>query len=173
MKPVRFTVRIEKFGSKGEKTGWVHVIIPPDVADQLKPGWRREFKVKGRLDHHPVQRVSILPMGDGSFVLPLNAGLRKAVGKRTGAVLELELEPDDSAFVFNADFMACLEEDPKAAAFFATLTGSHQRYFSKWIDSAKTAPTREKRIAMALNALARNQGYPEMMRAARDQSAGI
>jgi hypothetical protein len=171
MKPVRFTARIEQFGSRGEKTGWIHVIIPAEVAGKIKPGNKKEFKVKGFLDSHPVSRVSLLPMGDGSFVLPLNAALRKAIGKRTGSSLQLLLEADDSAFVFNADFMACLEDDPAASEFFTTLTGSHQRYFSKWIDSAKTEPTRTKRIGMALNALARGWGYPEMMRAARENSA--
>nr|MBP8244154.1 YdeI/OmpD-associated family protein [Chitinophagaceae bacterium] len=51
-----------------------------------------------------------------------------------------------------------------AKAFFESLTGSHQRYFSKWIDSAKTEPTRVKRITMAVNALAKKWGYGEMIR---------
>ncbi|HQV55523.1 MAG TPA: YdeI/OmpD-associated family protein, partial [Chitinophagaceae bacterium] len=46
-------------------------------------------------------------------------------------------------------------------------TGSHQKYFSKWIDAAKTEPTKVKRITMAVNALAKKVGYPEMIRAAK------
>ena len=49
--------------------------------------------------------------------------------------------------------------------FFKTLSGSHQRYFSKWIDSARTEQTKSKRIAQSVNALAKKKGYPEMMRA--------
>ena len=120
--------------------------------------------MKGKLDRHPVSRLSLIPMGGGSFILPLNAELRKAIGKKQGALLTVKLEEDKSEFVFNADFMACLEDDPPAKQFFKTLTGSHQRYFSKWIDSAKTEPTRVKRITMAVNALARKWGYPEMLR---------
>ena len=161
---VQFTTTICKFGARGEKTGWTYVEIPADLAQELKPGNRKEFKVKGKLDDHRISRVSVLPMGNGVFILPLNAGMRRALGKRQGATLTLQLQEDRSEFVFNPDFMACLEDEPDARRFFESLTGSHQRYFSKWIDSAKTAPTREKRILRAVNALARKWGYAEMIR---------
>ncbi len=164
---VQFTTTILKFGSMGEKTGWTYIEVPSDIAQQLKPGNRREFKVKGKLDKHPVTRLSLIPMGGGSFILPLNAGLRKVIGKKQGAMLKLQLEADNSEFVFNTDFIACLEDDPPAKKFFESLTGSHQRYFSKWIDSAKTEPTKIKRISMAVNALAKKWGYPEMLRASQ------
>ena len=48
--------------------------------------------------------------------------------------------------------------------FFKTLPGSHQRYFSKWIEDAKTMQTKTKRIVMALTAFSKKQGFPEMMR---------
>jgi uncharacterized protein YdeI (YjbR/CyaY-like superfamily) len=76
----------------------------------------------------------------------------------------VQIEADDSPFVFNKDFMECLDDEPAAKEFFQTLTASHQRYFSKWIDDAKTEPTRVKRITLAVNALAKKWGYPEMIR---------
>lgn len=161
---VQFTTTILKFGSQGEKTGWTYIVIPAETAQQLKPGNRREFKVKGKLDRHAISRQSVMPMGGGEFIMPLNAALRKAIGKRQGAMLKVQLVADDSEFVFNSDFISCLEDDPAAKKFFESLTGSHQRYFSKWIDSAKTEPTRVKRISMAVNALARKWGYAEMLR---------
>lgn len=162
---IQFTTTILKFDAKGEKTGWTYIEIPADLAQQLKPGNKKEFKVKGKLDKHSISRVSVLPMGAGIFILPLNATLRKAIGKNKGAMLQVSLQEDKSEFVFNADFMECLNDDPAARAFFNSLTGSHQRYFSKWIDSAKTEPTRVKRIAMAVNALSKKWGYGEMIRA--------
>ena len=60
--------------------------------------------------------------------------------------------------------MDCLADEPAAIEFFKTLAGSHQRYFSKWIDSAKTIETKTKRIAWAVTALAKKQGYGEMIR---------
>lgn len=165
---VKFNAIIHRFEKQGEKTGWTYVEVPPDLADQLKPGNKREFKVKGKLDAHPVKRVSLFPMGGGRFILVLNAALRKAIGKKHGAMLKVELTEDKSEFVFNKDFMACLDDEPAARSFFKTLTGSHQRYFSKWIDDAKMVPTKVKRISMAVNALAKKQGYPEMLRAQKE-----
>jgi uncharacterized protein YdeI (YjbR/CyaY-like superfamily) len=60
--------------------------------------------------------------------------------------------------------IACLEDEPTAMRFFQKLPGSHQRYFSKWIDSAKGEGTKAKRIALSVNALARGKGYAEMIR---------
>lgn len=165
MKTVKFTATIHRFGRQGEKTGWTYFEVPPDLAQELKPGNKKEFKVKGKLDRHPVKRVSLLPMGGGKFIFVLNADIRKAIGKKQGAMLEVQLTEDKSEFVFNKDFMDCLQDDPAAHDFFKSLTGSHQRYFSKWIDSAKTEPTRVKRIAMSVNALAKKWGYGEMIRA--------
>ena len=161
---VKFTATIHKFEKQGEKTGWTYIDVPPDLAQKLKPGNRKEFKVKGKLDAHAIKRVSLLPMGGGNFILVLNAALRKAIGKKHGAMLIAALAADTSEFVFNKDFIECLDDEPAAKEFFTALPGSHQRYFSKWIDDAKTEPTRVKRITMAVNALAKKWGYPEMLR---------
>lgn len=99
--------------------------------------------------------------------MPLNTVMRRAIGKKQGAILTVQLTEDKSDFVFNKDFMDCLDDEPAAKEFFQSLTGSHQRYFSKWIDSARTEPTKTKRIAMAITALARKRGYPEMIRASQ------
>ena len=164
---VQFTATIHKFGKKGEKTGWTYFEMPADIVQQLKPGNKKEFKVKGKLDGYAIRRVSVLPMGGGLFIMPLNTVMRRAIGKKQGAILTVQLTEDKSDFVFNKDFMDCLDDEPAAKEFFQSLTGSHQRYFGKWIDSARTEPTKTKRIAMAITALARKRGYPEMIRASQ------
>ncbi len=165
MASVQFTATMHRFDKQGEKTGWTYIEIPADLAQQLKPGNKREFKVKGKLDSYAIKRVSVMPMGGGRFIMPINATMRKGLGKRHGAMVKINLSADNSEFVFNKDFLECLADEPAADAFLKTLTGSHQRYFSKWIDDAKTDPTKTKRIAMAVSALAKKWGYPEMIRA--------
>ena len=167
---VQFVVTIKKFGDKGEKTGWTYIEVPADISEQIKPGTRKEFKVKGKLDDYPVKRMSLFPMGGGGFILVLNAAIRKAIGKRHGAMLKVQLEADNSRFIFNKDFMDCLADEPAAKSYFESLPGSHQRYFSKWIDSAKTLPTKTKRIAMAVNALAKKWDYVKMLRNSQGKS---
>ncbi|MEO5562187.1 MAG: YdeI/OmpD-associated family protein [Chitinophagaceae bacterium] len=161
---VQYNTSILKFEKQGEKTGWTYIEIPADIAAKIKPGEKKSYRVKGKLDNHKISGVALLPMGGGSFIIPLNADMRKAIGKRYGAMLKVQLEEDKKPFQFNKDFIECLSDEPAANVFFKSLTGSHQRYFSKWIDSAKTEPTKTKRIALAVTALSKKQGYPEMIR---------
>lgn len=165
---VHFTTTILKFNKKGEKTGWTYIEVPADVAQKLKPGNRKEFKVKGKLDNYSVRQKSVMPIGGGDFIMPLNAEVRKKIHKRHGDTLAVQMEEDKSKFTFNADLMVCLNDEPAAIKFFKTLPGSHQRYFSKWIDSAKTSPTKTKRIALAVNSLSRQMGYGEMLRSQKN-----
>lgn len=166
---ITFTAAMHRFDKQGEKTGWTYVEIPVDIAQELKPGNKKEFKVKGKIDSHVIKRVSLMPMGGGRFIMPVNASMRKAIGKRHGAMIKLQLIEDKSEFVFNKDFLECLADEPVAEKFFKTLPGSHQRYFSKWIDEAKTEQTKTKRIAMAVNALSKGSDYGKMLREAKKE----
>jgi hypothetical protein len=167
---VKYTATILKFEKQGEKTGWTYIEVPADIAEKLKPGNKKSFRVKGKLDSFAISGIALLPMGGGAFIMALNADMRKGIGKRYGAMLKVQLEEDKKGFVFNKDFMDCLNDEPAAKEFFKTLNGSHQKYFSKWIDSAKTEPTKTKRIAWAVTALAKKQGYPEMLRSHRKEN---
>jgi hypothetical protein len=167
MKAVQFTTAMHRFDKQGEKTGWTYVEIPIDIAQELKPENKKEFKVKGKIDDHRIKRVSLLPIGGGKFIMPVNASMRKAIGKRHGAMVKLQLTEDKSEFVFNKDFLECLDDEPAAKIFFSSLPGSHQRYFSKWIDEAKTDQTKTKRIALAVTALSKGSDYGKMLREAK------
>ena len=166
---IQFTTIIKKFGSQGEKTGWIYIEVPSAIAQQLKPGYKKSFRVKGKMDDYTFKQVSLLPMGEGNFIIPLNTTIRKAIHKNIGASLAISISEDTSPFEYNSDFMECLQDEPVATAQFNSLPGSHQKYFSKWIDSAKTAPTRAKRIAQAVTALSRRQGYAEMIRSLKQK----
>lgn len=164
---VQFTTTIKQFGKQGEKTGWTYIDIPSDIAEQLLPGNKKGFYVRGKLDSFSMKPTALLPMGGGNFILTLNAEVRKKIGKKKGAMLNVKLQVDKTGYKLNEDFVACLDDDPEARKFFDTLTGSHRNYFSKWIDTAKTEPTKIKRITMAVNALAKKWGFPEMLRNSR------
>jgi len=161
---IQYTTEILRFREQGEKTGWSYIEVPSEIAGKLKPGCKVSFRVKGKLDNFSVKQVALLPMGGGDFIIPINATLRRGIKKRKGDMLKVQLEEDKSDFAFNADFMACLEDEPEAMKFFKKQPGSHQKYFSKWIDSAKTDATKAKRIAMAVNAMARHLNYAQMLR---------
>lgn len=161
---IRFDTIIKKFPKQGEKTGWTYIHIPAGIAEQLCPGNKKSFRVKGTFDAFAFDGLAMLPMGEGDFIIALKAEIRKAIKKRAGDHLSVQLSYQPKAYEPVADFMACLEDEPEALTHFNTLTGSHRNYFSKWIESAKTDDTRTKRIALAVNALVRKMGYPEMIR---------
>jgi hypothetical protein len=167
---IRFSARVKRFAKQGEKTGWTYIEISAAQAQKLNPGKKVGYRVKGLLDQLPIQKVSIIPMGQGRFIIPINAKMRKAIGKGQGDVLTVALEFDQRYIQLNADFMRCLRDEPRALAHFKTLSGSHQRYFSKWIEEAKTIETKTKRITMAVVALSSDMGFPEMLRAQKKRS---
>lgn len=166
---VKFTTTILQFAEQGEKTGWTYIDIPADIAQQLKPGNKKSFRVKGKLDNYSFQGIALMPMGGGDFIMTLKAEIRKAIGKRKGAQVKVQLMEDDNPTPVSCpELMQCLDDDPDALAFFNSLTQGHRNYFMQWINSAKTQQTRDKRIAEAVIALGKKQGYPEMLRARKD-----
>jgi uncharacterized protein YdeI (YjbR/CyaY-like superfamily) len=56
-----------------------------------------------------------------------------------------------------AAFDSALRQNPRAQAFFAQLAPSAQQQYRLWISAAKREPTRQKRIAEALDLLARGE----------------
>ena len=166
---VTFEATILKFGKKGEKTGWTYLVIPADVAGQLKPGMRKSFRVKGKLDQHAIKGIALLPMGDGEFIMPLNAAIRKGIGRGEGAMIRVTLEEDNAPRKLDAVLLECLADEPIALEFFQSLPKSHQHYFSKWIEEAKTEQTKAKRIAAAVNGLSQQWGFQEVLRSLRNK----
>jgi len=162
---VNFDAVINRFGSQGEKTGWTYIEISSKIASILLPGIRKGFRVKGYLDKHKIIRTALIPIGGGNFILPVNAVIRKATGKKMGDVISVKVSVDTSEIPIDKDLMECIKEEPVAMQNFNKFTPSHRNYFSKWIESAKTESTKAKRIAQTIEALMRGWNYSEMLRA--------
>ena len=165
----KFTALIKRFSSKGEKTGWTYIEIPATIAEKLKPGNKVSFRVKGKLDDYQFNGLSLLPMGEGDFILALNATIRKGIRKQKGATVAVQMEADEIPYELNMDLVQCLAEEPEINAIFLNLPMSHKNYYSRWIDSAKTEVTKAKRIAMVINGLAQGLDFGGMLRKARDE----
>ena len=167
---VQFTTVIRKFSEQGEKTGWTHIIIPADIAQQLMPGNKKSFRVKGKLDDFSISGIALMPMGGGEFVMPLNATIRKGIHKKEGAMLIAKLEVDKKEIKPPAEFVECLKDEPVAEEHYFSLAKSHQLYFTRWINSAKTEPTKTKRIAQAVNALSKKFDFGMMLRSIKQEN---
>lgn len=169
---VSFTAALLQFEKQGEKTGWTYIEIPADIAQKIKPGNKKGFRVKGKLDNFSIKAAALMPMGGGNFILPVNAAMRKGIGKRKGAMVKVQLQEDKAEVLINAELLACLQDDPDAQAHFNKLSKSHQHYFSKWIDSAKTEATRTNRLTRTLIALGKGWDYGQMIRAGKEDKEG-
>jgi hypothetical protein len=163
---IDFNTIILQFGEQGEKTGWTYIEIPADLALQMKPGNKKSFRVKGKLDEMPIAGMALMPMGDGNFIMALKREICKGLHKHRGAMLHVRLEPDlDYKVEVPPDLQECFDFEPEAGGFFFTLTQGHRDYFIKWINGAKTETTRANRIANTIEAMLHRRGYPEMLRA--------
>lgn len=162
---VKFSAIIMKFGQQGEKTGWTYILIPAATAKKINPGVKVIYRVKGKLDELSIVKTALMPMGEGDFILPLNASMRKKIAKGKGAVVKAELEVDNAPILPSTELLDCLADEPEAMIYYNSLPQSHRNYFTKWIDSAKTDQTKTKRIALVIKSLLLKMNFGEMLRA--------
>lgn len=162
---ITFKAEIEKFGELGEKTGWSYIFIPQPLANELKPGCRKSFRVKGKLDQVEISGMATVPMGEGDFIIALKSSLRKQLRKEAGASIEVQLEEDkDFKIEVPEDLELCLSDEPQLLENFMKLPMSHRNWYINWLNSAKTEPTRTKRIVKIVSAMDRGLTFGEMMR---------
>ncbi|MFD0792686.1 YdeI/OmpD-associated family protein [Mucilaginibacter litoreus] len=163
---IDFNTIILQYGEQGDKTGWTYIEVPNDIACQILPGNKRSFRVKGWLDNLVVSGMAVMPVGEGNFIMALKAQIRKGIGKGKGAMLRVRLEHDkDFKIEMPDDLQECFDfSDEGAFEFFSGLSKSHQGYFIKWINDAKTEQTRANRIAATINAANRRMDYGAMLR---------
>ncbi|MEJ7769007.1 MAG: YdeI/OmpD-associated family protein [Chitinophagaceae bacterium] len=165
---VEFISTILQYAEQGDKTGWTYIEIPADIAQQVFPGNKKTFRVMGQLDEYRFKGINLLPIGGGRFMMPLNATLRKNIHKRRGGTLEVRLQADLEPVPIPGWMIDCLADEPSALAYFNKLPRAHQNYFIKWVESAKTEPTRIKRISQTVTAFLRGLDFGAMIRINRE-----
>jgi hypothetical protein len=171
---IKFSTTILQFKEQGEKTGWSYIEVSAELAQKLKPGNKKSFRVKGKIDAHPIRGIALLPMGEGRFIMALNVEMRKEIGKGKGAKVTIQLDADDEfSFTLPPDLQECLNDEPKAMNFFQSLAKGHQGYFVKWVLSAKTDETKAKRMAQMITALMKKQDFGTMLRSLKQNRSDL
>ena len=157
-----FDAIVLKFKEKGEKTGWTYISIEADKAELLNLGVKIAYRVKGLIDKFEIKQIAFRPMGDGTFILPLNGKIRKDIIRTAGQKVKVSIELDKSEITLSPLLLESLEDAPDAREKFDKLPPSHQKYYSQWIEEAKTEEIKVKRLVKAIKGLTWGLGFGAM-----------
>lgn len=91
----------------------------------------------------------------GTFMFPVSAEVRERAGVTAGDELDVEIELDNAPreLTVPAELAEALERDPKAKQAFEKLSYTNRKRHTLAVEGAKTAETRQRRIAKALDEL--------------------
>ncbi|MGE3812903.1 MAG: YdeI/OmpD-associated family protein [Candidatus Nanopelagicales bacterium] len=137
---MRFRASIDLHGKSA--TG---IVVPPEVVDGL--GSSRKPAVTVTINGYSYPST-IASMG-GRFLLPVSAEVRAGAGVQAGDVVDIDVELDTAPRTVEvpADLAKALKAAPAARKAFDALSYSNQRRHVLSVEGAKTAETRERRIA--------------------------
>ena len=132
--------------------------VPDEVVAALGAGKRPAVRVT--INGH-TYRSTVAPMG-GVSMLPVSAEVRAGAGVAAGDEVDVALELDTAPreVTVPPDFADALDRDADARQAFDAMSYSNKRRHVLTIEDAKTAETRQRRIAKAVSTLreGRTQG---------------
>jgi Bacteriocin-protection, YdeI or OmpD-Associated/Domain of unknown function (DUF1905) len=140
---IRFRARLQRRGPAAA------VVLDELQVATVGEGAKR-FPVVATVNGYTWQ-TSVSRMG-GEFLLGLNREVRTAAGVQAGDEAEVIIELDETTREVDvpADLAAALAADPQAAASFERMAFTHRKEYCRWIDDAKRAETRLRRVAQAV-----------------------
>jgi hypothetical protein len=143
---MRFRTKILESGKTA--TG---IEIPPEVMTSLGPRKRPAVRVtlRGYTYRSTVASVS------GKFMVGVSADVRQRASVAGGDQVDVDIELDTAPREVSvpADLAKALSRDAKAKRFFDGLSYSQKNWHVLSIEGAKTAETRQRRIAKSVDML--------------------
>lgn len=135
--------------------GGAFVTIPFDVEQVFG---KKRVRVRAVIQGVPY-RGSLVRMGGDCHVLGILKGIREQIGKSIGDEIEVVVEEDTQPreVIVPQDVQDTLKHYPEEAAFFQSLSYSHQREYVRWIGEAKQEPTRQRRLNRLVELLAQRK----------------
>jgi hypothetical protein len=135
---------------RGGKTA-TGIRVPPEVVNGFGAGKRPPVRVT---INGYTYRSSIAVMGE-AFMVGVSAAVREHARVAGGDEVEVDIELDTAPREVSlpADFKEALAGDRKARTYFEGLSNSKKQRLVIPVEQAKTAETRERRIANALTTL--------------------
>lgn len=139
---------------------WCFLVLPKEASNQLPS--RGPVSIEGTLNGRPFQ-ATLLPDGAGSHWLKVDQALRAAAGASVNDTLVLEILPavvEPEPVVPEALYKALATSSPKTQASWADITPLARRDWIYWIESAKQAATRDRRVKATCDMLEQGKRRP-------------
>lgn len=135
--------------------GGAFVEVPFDVEAAF--GSKRP-KVKALIEGVPY-RGTLVRMGSENHILIILKSIREQVGKTFGDEIKVSVEADveERVATVPAELKRVFKSDKEAKSAFEKLSYSHQKEYVKWIEEAKKAETRARRVEQAIQLLKEKQ----------------
>ena len=150
----KFTAPMERMTGR---FAWSYLEFPHDVkelfgkrGDPARTG--QVVRVQCLINGVAADRA-LMPTKSGYHIIVMGGDLRKKAGiKRVGDPVQMELwlHPDPDHIDIPEDLAETLDFIPEMKAAWDKLTPGRKRNMCYWVGTAKTAPTRAKRIAELL-----------------------
>jgi hypothetical protein len=130
------------------------VDIPRDVSKAIRSvadGDPLHVPVHGWIEGLPF-KSTLVPRGGGSYRLHVHSRIWRKLRIDAGAAVEVTLlvDTEPRQAVLPPDLAAGLADVPRALAVFNALTVALRRQIAQYVDAAKQARTREKRVQLVV-----------------------
>lgn len=148
-----FTAKLHRPANPGDDGTWGFLVLPKAISEKLPR--RGRTSVEGTLDGHPFH-ATLEPDGRLSHWLKVNKALQEAAGVSPGNKVEIQLAPvgTEPEPQLPADLRKALASSPAARATWEDTTTLARLDWIHWIESAKQAKTRQRRVENACDMLA-------------------
>jgi hypothetical protein len=141
----------------GATTPIIIAIVPFDVEKVF--GIKNRVDIKGTVDGCPIERT-LLPVGDGRHYFMLNVKILKAIKKKSGDEVYIEIEEQEHTGYKEVElpdyFVMELDENPIAKAEYALTNPSGKRNILLLLTEPKSLEAKAKRVIKVLEILERN-----------------
>ena len=143
----KFKAPIESAGA----SGGAFVSIPFDVE---KVFGKKRVPVQATIEGEPY-RGTLVRMGTDCHMLLILKAIREKIGKDVGDDVRVTITEDLVPRVVELapDIAAALKKSKSAQKFYDDLSFTHQREYAMWVESAKRADTRARRIEQMVERL--------------------
>jgi hypothetical protein len=155
-----FQATLHRPGGKDAGADWAFLRLPQEASDRLPA--RGLVSVEGTLQGATFA-ATLEPDGEGGHWLRVEPDMMESSGARPGETVELDIAPaaQEPEPKVPADLQEALDAAPeKARETWQAITPKARRDYIQWMVSAKKEETRDKRIGVAVDKLAKGDRRP-------------